>query len=63
MQNEWNRSVNMRGNETINLFVLVICTRLRPPHETFRCYMLYISVPNSLRDVWIFEIPTHDHIF
>jgi hypothetical protein len=63
MQNEWNGSTNMHHYWTMNHLVLILHSGLRPPHETFRHYVLDISFSNSLYDVWRFEIPLNDHIF
>jgi hypothetical protein len=63
MQNEQNVSINICGNETMNLLCLVLHTELRSLQEKLKHHVLDISILDTLQNVWRSEIPPNNHIF
>jgi len=61
MQNKWNEAIDVHGNETVNLLVLVLCTRVWSLHEMIRHHMLNIFYSHGFWDVRRSKILLNHH--
>jgi hypothetical protein len=60
--NKHNRFISMRGNETVNLPILIFCTRWWPLHKTLERHVLNIFYPYILQDMRRSETPPNHYI-
>ena len=61
LQNKWNEATDVRGNGTVNLLVMVLCTRVWSSYETIRHHILNIFCSPGLWDVRRSEILLNHH--